>query len=289
MRTDPMKNLIPARLLASLLLLLLIWSPATPASVMVLVHGYLGDGQSFHKAGVVDALTAAGWHYGGEWRYSQDGKVRLARAGTAGERTLYTVTLPASAPLALQADWLSAMIRSAANRHPDQPVILVGHSAGGVVSRLSLVRGGVGPVVHLITIASPHLGTARALQALEATDGGGIFGPFRQILTRQAVGGSNYDAIRHSRAALVDLAPPTQGNLLGWLNVQDHPDITYDAVVRNTDFRMGGDILIPAYSQDLNQVPALRGRATVIASPLEHGLAVDDARLILQRIAARAG
>jgi triacylglycerol lipase len=71
--------------------------------------------------------------------------------------------------------------------------------------------------------------------------------------------------------------------------VQDHPDITYDAVVRNTDFRMGGDVLIPAYSQDLNQVPALRGRATVIASPLEHSLTAEDARLILQRIAARAG
>ncbi len=284
-----MKDLLPRRLLAALLLLLLIWSPAVPASVMVLVHGYLGDGQSFHKAGVVDALTTAGWHYGGDWRYSQDGQVRLARAGQTGERTIYTVTLPVSVPLALQADWLSAMIRSAANRHPDQPVILVGHSAGGVVSRLSLVRGGVGPVEHLITIASPHLGTVRALQALDATSGGGMFGPFRQILTRQAVGGSTYDAIRHSRAVLVDLAPPTQGNLLGWLNVQDHPDITYDAVVRNTDFRMGGDVLIPAYSQDLNRVPALRGRATVIASPLEHGLAAEDARLILQRIAARAG
>ncbi|TVP78077.1 alpha/beta fold hydrolase [Thioalkalivibrio sp.] len=284
-----MKSLIPARLLAALLFLLLIWSPAAPASVMVLVHGYLGDGQSFHKAGVVDALTAAGWHYGGDWRYSQDGKVRLARAGETGERTIYTVSLPVSAPLALQADWLSAMIRSAANRHPDQPVVLVGHSAGGVVSRLSLVRGGAGPVEHLITIASPHLGTVRALQALEATHGGGMFGPVRRILTRQAVGGSTYDAIRNSPAVLVDLAPPTQHNLLGWLNVQDHPDITYDAVVRNTDFRMGGDILIPAYSQDLNQVPALRGRATVIASPLEHSLTAEDARLILQRIAARAG
>jgi hypothetical protein len=85
----------------------------------------------------------------------------------------------------------------------------------------------------------------------------------------------------------VDLAPPTGGNLLGWLNLQDHPDITYDAVVRNTGFRMGGDILVPAWSQDLNQVPALRGRANVIPSPLEHGLDADDARLILERMATR--
>ena len=284
-----MRDFIPRRLFAALFFLVLIWSPAAPASVMLLVHGYLGDGQSFHKAGVVDALTQAGWHYAGDWRHSPDGKVRLARIGEAGERTIYTVTLPATAPLAQQADWLLAMIRSTANRHPDQPLVLVGHSAGGVVSRLSLVRGGAGPVEHLITIASPHLGTARALQALEATNGGGLFGPFRQILTRQALGGENYDAVRHSRAVLVDLAPPSQGNLLGWLNAQEHPELTYDAIVRNTDFRMGGDILVPAFSQDLNQVPALRGRATVIASPLEHGLSAEDARLILQRIAARAG
>ena len=277
------------RVFSTLLLLLLIWAPAAPASVMVLVHGYLGDGQSFHRAGVVDALSAAGWHYGGEWRYAADGRVRLANDNGTGERTIYTVTLPATAPLALQADWLTAMRRAAEKRHPDEPITLVGHSAGGVVGRLALVRGGQGSVEHLITIASPHLGTERALQALQATNSGGMFGPFRQILTRQALGGSNYDALRQSQAVLVDLAPPHQGNLLGWLNVQQHPEITYDAVVRNTGFRMGGDILIPAWSQDLNQVPALRGRATVIASPLDHGLDAADAAVILERIAARAG
>jgi hypothetical protein len=123
-------------------------------------------------SGTARAFTRPGW-----WTHSPrragttagtGATRRMARYGsraleTTGENTIYTVSLPVSAPLALQADWLSAMIRSAANRHPDQPVVLVGHSAGGVVSRLSLVRGGVGPVVHLITIASPHLGTARAL------------------------------------------------------------------------------------------------------------------------------
>lgn len=281
---QPLKN----RLLAALLLLLLIWAPAAPASVMLLVHGYLGDGQSFHRAGVVDALRAAGWQYGGDWRHSPDGRVRLANGSETAARTVYTVTLPATAPLVLQADWLTAMRREVETRHPDEAIIVVGHSAGGVVGRLALVRGGQGAVEHLITIASPHLGTERALQALQATNSGGMFGPFRQIVTRQALGGSNYDAIRRSQALLLDLAPPHQGNLLGWLNVQQHPDITYDAVVRNTGFRMGGDALIPAWSQDLNQVPALRGRATVIASPLDHGLDAADAAMILDRIAARA-
>ncbi len=274
---------------AALMLLLLVWAPAAPASVMVLGHGYLGDGQSFHRAGVVDALHAAGWHYAGDWRHAPDGQVHLANHNGTGERTVYTVTLPATAPLALQADWLTVMRHAVEKRHPDEPITLVGHSAGGVIGRLALVRGGQGAVEHLITIASPHLGTERALQALQATNSGGMFGPFRQILTRQALGESNYDALRQSQALLLDLAPPHQGNLLGWLNVQQHPDITYDALVRNTGFRMGGDILIPAWSQDLNQVPALRGRAAVIASPLDHGLDAADAAVILERIAARAG
>lgn len=275
-------------LLAALLLFLLAAGGSTAsASVLVLVHGYLGDGQSFQRAGVLPALEAAGWRYAGDWRAGADGQPQRVGPDQRGEQIVYTVTLPANAPLALQADWLTVMRSAAARQHPGQPMTLVGHSAGGVVGRLSLVRGGAGSVTHLITIASPHLGTERAVQALQATDNRGLFAPFRQMVTRQVVGGGNYDAIQHSRAVLVDLAPPTGGNLLGWLNLQDHPDITYDAVVRNTGFRMGGDILVPAWSQDLNHVPALRGRATVIPSPLEHGLDADDARLILERMATR--
>lgn len=279
-----MPNLSRKSLLATLLVLILLWSPTAPAAVMLLVHGYMSDGQSFHRAGVVDGLREAGWHDGGEWQFSMDGRVRMTRDNGTGSRTLYTVTLPANAPLALQADWLTAIRHAAESRHPDQSITLVGHSAGGVVGRLALVRGGPGAVSQLITIASPHLGTERAIQALQATNGGGIFGPFRQMLTRQAVGGNQYDTLRHSQALLADLVPPQPGNLLGWLNVQKHPDIQYVAVVRNTGFRMGGDVLVPAWSQDMNQVPALRGRATTIPSPLDHALNATDARLILERI-----
>jgi len=268
-----------------LLIVLLLWSPTAPAGVIVLVHGYLGSGESFRTAGIVDALTDAGWQDGGDWQAGMNGQVLHPGTTTASEHTVYTVSLPAFAPLILQADWLSAMRLAIAKRHPGEAQTLVGHSAGGVIGRLSLVRSGAGSVDRLVTIASPHLGTARVWQALEATDNRGMFGPFRQLLTRQVIGGEHYDAIRHSRAVLLDLAPPAPGTLLAWLNQQEHPDIHYDAVVRNTDFRIGGDILVPAYSQDLNQVPALRGRASVFPSPLEHGLDVRDAEWLLQRLA----
>jgi hypothetical protein len=62
-----------------LLILLLFWSPIAPAGVMLLVHGYMSDGQSFHQAGVVDALRQAGWHDGGEWQFSVDSRVRMTR------------------------------------------------------------------------------------------------------------------------------------------------------------------------------------------------------------------
>lgn len=271
-----------------LILLWLPWSAGQAGSVLVLVHGYLGSGQSFVQSGVVAELANSGWHYGGDWTMGPTGQPQLRGPGSNHPDTVYTVTLPANAPLIIQADWLSLMRRAIGQQHPDQPMILVGHSAGGVVARLSLVRGGKARVEHLITIASPHLGTERALQALDATQGGGFFGPVRRMFTRQAIGGSNYDTLRASQSVLIDLTPPAPGNLLGWLNHQQHPNIAYDAVIRDTGLRMGGDMLVPAFSQDLNNVPALRGRAQVVLSPAEHWLQRADATIILDRIKHRA-
>jgi triacylglycerol lipase len=40
-----------------------------------------------------------------------------------------------------------------------QRVVLVGHSMGGLACRACLARHGAGPVVQLVTIASPHTGS----------------------------------------------------------------------------------------------------------------------------------
>ena len=55
-----MKSKTIRHLLAALLLLLFAAGTSTAsASVLLLVHGYLGDGQSFHRAGVIPALESA--------------------------------------------------------------------------------------------------------------------------------------------------------------------------------------------------------------------------------------
>jgi hypothetical protein len=206
----------------------------------------------------------------------------------AGEFVIYTVDLPSTAPLAEQARLLGGMLQGTARRHPDAPLDLVGHSAGGVVARLALVNYGAATVTRLTTIASPHLGTERAWQALDATDDRGLFGSIKRWLVERKVGDELYRTVQSSRGALADLAPPIPGNLLYWLNSREHPAIEYIAVVRGAAYGLPGDQVVPAPSQDLNRVPALHGRAQVRVMASDHLLSARDGLLLSQLVASPA-
>lgn len=258
------------RLLAGLLFLL--GSTAARAEVAVLVHGYLGSAHSWDTSGVNAVLASHGWR-------------PLAAVGPAAGlppvpadagNTVYTVALPSIAPLAVQADYLAAALRGIEARHPSEAVTLVGHSAGGVVGRLALVRSGVGQVQRLITIASPHLGTARALEALGATHDSGPVGWFKDLF-----GGNLYHTVKAS-APDRRAAAPIPGSLLYWLNAQPHPDIEYVSVIRTLPDGFAGDAVVPGFSQDMNQVPALRGKSRVVAAPSAHELLPGDGMLLAQ-------
>ena len=93
-------------------------------------------------------------------------------------------------------------------------------------------------------------------------------------------GGDEYDYLEHSRGALIDLLPAESGNILAWLNQQPHPDIHYYAVVRGSP-HAAGDRIVPAYSQDMNNVPVLNGRSVRISIPREHALDVLDGGMIV--------
>jgi pimeloyl-ACP methyl ester carboxylesterase len=263
-------------------------APASAGRILVLVHGYLGDSATWQQTGVLPVLTQAGWRVEGNWQSTPSG-VRLEPVGPpAGEFAVYTVDLPSTAPLAEQARFLGGMLGSIAQRHPTDRVDLIGHSAGGVVSRLALVNYGAGTVTRLITIAAPHLGTERAWQALDATDDSGLFGGIKRWFVQRKVGDDMYRTVQSSRGVLADLSPPVPGNLLYWLNGRQHPDIAYVGVVRGAAFGIPGDQVVPAPSQDLRRVPALYGRASIRVVAGGHELSQQDGLLLSELVSQPA-
>jgi pimeloyl-ACP methyl ester carboxylesterase len=265
--------------LIKLLLLMLLGLQSLPASpdVLVLVHGYLGSAASWETSGVNGILERHGWQRGG---IATPVGLLPGPAGDAANR-VYSVELPSTAPIALQAELLGRELDAVTARHPAEPLVLVGHSAGGVVARMLLVQNRAPTAKALITIASPHLGTGRAIEALEATDD-----PFPFSLLKDFFSGGLYDLVRDSWGVLVDLTPARPGSLLYWLNAQPHPDIAYVSILRPGPVGLG-DELVPAFSQDMNNVSALAGKSSTFTLPVSHSLQpVDGLKLVevLQRL-----
>jgi len=94
-------------------------------------------------------------------------------------------------------------------------------------------------------------------------------------------GGETYDTAMRSRGLFVDLVRTHPGSLLFWLNNQKHPTIQYFSIVRGDTSVMSGDYIVPGYSQDMNNVPALSGRSTRIAVGTQHGLEMIDGSAIV--------
>jgi pimeloyl-ACP methyl ester carboxylesterase len=221
-------------------------------------------------------LQRHGWRHAGVYVAGPTGVYLMPAPAGRTAHSYYTVDLPSEAPVVVQAFQLREMLNAVQQAHGAEPVYLVGHSAGGIVARAALVNGEVGNVKALITIASPHLGTYRAEQALDATD---IPFPF-SILT-DVFGGNVYDTARRSRGLYVDLVRPRPGTLLFWLNSQPHPEILYFSIVRGQESIAMGDFVVPGYSQDMNNVPVLQGRSQRIPIPRDHGLDVLDGGVIV--------
>jgi len=253
-----------------------LFSMAGRADVLVLVHGYLSGAQSWDASGITGVLQQHDWQRAGVYVAGPAGIQQVPASGIQAANKFYAVDLPSEAPVLVQVYQLNEILDRISQTHKDEPVILVGHSAGGVVARATLVRGQHDNVKALITIASPHLGTARAEQALDATDI-----PFPISMVTDFFAGETYDIAMRSRSLYVDLVRPQPGTLLYWLNAQAHPDIEYFSIVRGSSEAGWGDYVVPAYSQDMNNVPALRGRSSMINVPVSHGLEPVDGSVIV--------
>ncbi len=264
-----------SRLYLFVLLLPLVFLPVH-ADILVLVHGYLGSADSWEQNGINDILDANGWKRGGLLTASPTAAQFLVGPGKDAENRVYVVDLPSQATIGIQTENFIRMLETIRQTSPGEPIIIVGHSAGGVVARMALVLGGAENVKALITIASPHVGTTLASKALNATDESGMFGPIKSFF-----GGSGYKTLRHSRGLLFDLEYPHPGSLLYWLNAQPHPDIKYVSVIRINPAGFAGDELVPGYSQDMNNVPSLHSISSVFTTPAGHPLIPQDADTIL--------
>jgi pimeloyl-ACP methyl ester carboxylesterase len=264
-------------LITLLVLVASLFSLTARADVLVLVHGYLAGVQSWDMSGITAILQQHNWQRAGTYVASPAGIQLIPAPGVQAEQKFYAVDLPSEAPVMLQVHQLRGILGAISQAHGNEPVILVGHSAGGVVARAAVVQGGAGNVKALITIASPHLGTARAEQALDATDI-----PFPFSMVTDFFAGEAYDTAMRSRSLYVDLVRPQPGTLLYWLNGQPHPDIQYVSIVRGQSAFGSGDYIVPTYSQDMNNVPALHGKSSLINVPVSHGLEPVDGNVIVK-------
>lgn len=250
------------------------------ADVMVLVHGYLSGAETWDRSGVSAGLVQNGWTHAGAMRNGPRGVEEHVIDEGEADKLFYNVDLPADAPIVVQTNHLKGILDVLTQRHVGHDLILVGHSAGGVVARLAVVRGDAPSVTKLVTIASPHLGTPLAEYGLSETSSGGPFGMIKGFF-----GGSDYHAVRNSRAVLRDLARPVPGSLLYWMNMQQHPDIDYVSILRAAPNGRVGDDIVPGYSQDMANVPALMDKARKHFTVSTHGLNIADANVILSALA----
>ncbi len=250
------------------------------ADVLVLVHGYLSGSRYWDETGFTTILQQHDWQRAGTYVAGPAGVLLMpVPAGQAGDR-FYSVDFPSEAPVLIQVELLRQVLAAINAQHAGESITLVGHSAGGVVARTALVRGGAENVKALITIASPHLGTSLAEHALDVTDI-----PFPFSMMTDFFGGEGYDTLMRSRSLYVDLVRPRPGNLLYWLNAQVHPEVKYYSIVHAQTPAGWGDNVVPAYSQDMNNVPALQGRSARIIIPAAHGLDAVDGSVVISLLA----
>ncbi|TCK18962.1 PGAP1-like protein [Thiogranum longum] len=273
--------------LSFLTALLLTLVQPVQADVLVLVHGYMADARSWEASGVTATLASRGWQPAGVLTPTPNGIVSPVALSQAANKS-YSVNLPAAAPLQVQATALARVLDVVRQQYPQERLVLAGHSAGGVVARMMLTGQNPYAVDTLVSIASPHLGTGRAAQGLDLVDFNPFFCPGPGIdFMKHALGGDEYDYLEHSRGALIDLLPEASGNILAWLNRQPYPDIHYYAIVHTLPYESGDDI-VPAYSQDMNNVPTLRGRVKTLYIPASHSLNPQDGILLATLLAQQS-
>jgi pimeloyl-ACP methyl ester carboxylesterase len=216
------------------------------ADVVVLLHGYESNSSVWLNTGIHQTLSQ---------KFTNQHKV-------------YSIPLPSTAPLVYQAKVLSSQLQLIKAKH-DEPIIMVGHSTGGVVARLLLTSENNLDIKGLISISSPHLGSNMAF--ISNIISGAM--PFLGELPM-------FDTLSESKVLYGNIR--RRSPLLRQLNVLSHANVCYVSIIRSKSFM--SDMISTQHSQNMNNVPALRGRSFVIPSHSSHGLRPYDSVSIANAI-----
>lgn len=271
-----MKHKISMSLLS---IILLSFSHLARADILLLVHGFQSDMLTWQRAGIISVLEQHGWEKTDYLMATPQGIVPLHTPEKIPEKKIVSLQLPSDIQLRVQANMFTAALHHLADVYPDEPVIIVGHSLGGLTARLSLVKNGVFQVKALITIASPHLGTDLARVGMQELNDNMMI-----KIVKRMFGGGRYQALERSAPVLYDILPEQPGNLLYALNRQPHPNIAYFSVVRSFKNGRLGDPIVPGYSQDMHSVAAIRRKSSRILQGFKHELTQQDALSILNAV-----
>ncbi|MBF0125625.1 MAG: alpha/beta fold hydrolase [Magnetococcales bacterium] len=236
------------------------------ADALILTHGYFSGDEAWVQSGVTGELQSAGWEPGGSVRATARGiEFRPATQGIA-RRAYYLVDLPSEAPLVMQAQQFKEAVQAVRKQRGADRIVLIGHSAGGVVARLAMVRDPGMAIDGLITIAAPHLGTDKAEMV-------GLLASTPLSMVAPMMGA---DTLNRSRQLYDDLVRERPGSFLYWLNRQPHPKARYFSLIRRDAFVFFGDNTVPAWSQDMGKVAALKEVAKSATSGSDHALERQD-------------
>lgn len=169
--------------------------------------------------------------------------------------TVKIPNIPFTAPLEVQSAFLNLELNKI-----DGDIILVGHSAGGVVARNTLVRSGNNNIKQLITIASPNFGSIMAGYSTFINDI-----PFSGFITKVVATESYYAQLPISQLR-------KNSSFLNSLNSMSHPNICYTSIIKT-----GGSInnsFADVYSQDLRFIPNIK--SSVLFTNTGHALDLSD-------------
>lgn len=247
---------------------------AVSADTVLLLHGYLGSSYEWQRSGIVQQLDSASWRDAGVLAINDDRviakKEKSSKEKIKTTRRVYSVQLASEQSIDTQAEQLDQYLEYVRHGHPGEQIILVGHSAGGVVARLYMVKNPSDDLGVLVTIASPHLGTKNAEYAQTISE---------NILV-WVEGVPCVEKLYRSQDLFFDLIPDRTDNLIAWLNAQEHPPARYYSIIREETDDVVQDFIVPSWSQDMNEVYALRGRSKTYTLKSMHSLSSKDAEIL---------